>query len=58
MDADVDLLIGTDSPKVLEPWELINSQCGGPHAVRTRVGWVINGPLRAGDSGGTDVKTG
>nr|XP_040024067.1 uncharacterized protein LOC120812302 [Gasterosteus aculeatus aculeatus] len=58
VDADVDLLIGTDSPKVLEPWELINSQCGGPYAVRTRVGWVINGPLRAGNSEGTGVKSG
>ncbi|XP_050978835.1 uncharacterized protein LOC127173179 [Labeo rohita] len=58
VDADVDLLIGTDSPKVLEPWELINSQCGGPYAVRTRVGWVINGPLCAGDPGGAGVKSG
>lgn len=44
--ADVDLLIGTDAPKVMEPWELINSQGNGPYTVRTRVGWVINGPLR------------
>lgn len=58
LDADVDLLIGTDSPNVLEPWELINSQCGGPYAVRTRVGWVINGPLRTGDSGGGSVQAG
>lgn len=58
LDADVDLLIGTDAPDVLEPWELINSQCGGPYAVRTRVGWVINGPLRIGDSEGGAIKTG
>lgn len=32
MDADdVDLLIGTDAPKVMEPWELINSQGEGPY---------------------------
>lgn len=45
LDADVDLLIGTDAAKVMESWELINSQSGGPYAFRTRVGWVINGPL-------------
>lgn len=43
--ASVDLLIGTDAPKVLEPWEVINCQNEGPYAVRTRIGWVINGPL-------------
>ncbi|XP_038137600.1 uncharacterized protein LOC119781261 [Cyprinodon tularosa] len=47
IDADVDLLIGTNAPKVMEPWELINSQDDGPYAVWTRVGWVINGPLRS-----------
>ena len=50
IDADVELLIGTDASKVMEPWELINSQDDGPYAVRTRVGWVINGPLRGGSS--------
>ncbi|XP_059184653.1 uncharacterized protein LOC131967729 [Centropristis striata] len=50
IDSGVDLLIGTDAPKVMEPWELINSQDEGPYAARTRVGWVINGPLRGGSS--------
>lgn len=48
IDAGVDLLIGTDAMQVMEPWELINSQDEGPYAVRTRVGWVINGPLHGG----------
>jgi len=39
--ANVDLLIGTDEPKVLEPWEVINSLDEGPYTARTRVGWVI-----------------
>ena len=56
LDAEVDLLIETDAPKVMEPWELINSQREGPYVVRTRVGWVINGPLRSGNNSG--VKTG
>lgn len=33
VDADVDLFIGIDAPKVMEPWELINSQGEGPYAV-------------------------
>lgn len=45
IDAGIDLLFGTDAPKVMEPCELINSQDDGPYAVRTRVGWVVNGPL-------------
>lgn len=50
--ANVDLLNGTDAPKVLEPWEVINSLDEGPYAVRTRVGWVINGPLHGGSCRG------
>lgn len=50
--AKFDLLIGTDAPKVLEPWEVINIQDEGPYAVRTRVGWVINGPLHGGSCRG------
>lgn len=50
INANVDLLIGTNAPKILEPWEIINS-CGiGPYAVRTVLGWVVNGPLN-GNSG-------
>lgn len=51
LDAEVDLLIGTDAPKLLEPWEIINSRCdNGPYAVRTLLGWVVNGPLIGGVS--------
>lgn len=39
------MLIGTNAPKLLEPWEVINSQGNGPYAVRTVLGWVVNGPL-------------
>lgn len=49
--ADVDLLIGTNAPKVLEPWEVINSSQDGPYAIRTVLGWVVNGPL----SGNSDA---
>ena len=50
IDADVDLLIGTNAPKVLEPWEVINSKEDGPYAIRTVLGWVVNGPLRDGEN--------
>lgn len=30
---------------MLEPWEVINSHGSGPYAIRTLLGWVINGPL-------------
>lgn len=45
----MELLIGTNAPKLMEPWEIINSQGKGPYAVRTLLGWVVNGPLRGGE---------
>ena len=50
LKANVDLLIGTNAPKMLEPWEVINSHGNGPYAIRTVLGWVVNGPL-TGNSG-------
>ena len=44
--ANVDLLIGSNAPKMLEPWEVVNSHGDGPYAIRTALGWVINGPLQ------------
>ncbi|XP_043956787.1 uncharacterized protein LOC122822295 [Gambusia affinis] len=46
IDADVSLLIGNNAYKAMEPWKVINSQDSGPYAVRTPLGWIINGPLR------------
>lgn len=46
INSGIDLLVGTNASKVLEPWELVNSQGDGPYAVRTLLGWVIYGPLR------------
>ncbi|KAK3752073.1 hypothetical protein QZH41_005572 [Actinostola sp. cb2023] len=42
---DIDLLIGNDVPKALEPKQVKESQDGGPYAIRTLLGWTINGPL-------------
>lgn len=50
LNAKVDLLIGTNAPQLLEPWEVVNSDGNGPYAVKTVLGWVVNGPLN-GNSG-------
>lgn len=55
IESNVDMLIGTNVPKVLEPWEVVNSQGNGPYAVKTVLGWVVNGPLRDGEN---KLKTG
>lgn len=46
INSGIDLLIWTNASKVLEPWELVNSQGDGPYAVRTLLGWIIYGSLR------------
>ncbi|XP_073713144.1 uncharacterized protein [Misgurnus anguillicaudatus] len=45
IDADIDLLIGTNAPKAMEPWQIVNSEGDGPYAMRTLLGWIVNGPL-------------
>ena len=47
LDAGIGILIGNNVPKANEPWEVINSEGDGPYAVRTLLGWSINGPLRS-----------
>ena len=44
-DANVNLLIGVDTPEALEPSAIRNSEGGGPFAVKTKFGWTLNGPL-------------
>ncbi|KAL3967647.1 phylloquinone omega-hydroxylase/docosahexaenoic acid omega-hydroxylase [Sarotherodon galilaeus] len=45
IDGKIGMLIGTNVPKALEPWKVINSEGNGPYAVKTALGWTINGPL-------------
>ena len=45
IDANINLLIGSDVPKALEPQEVQRSKNGGPYALQTLLGWTINGPL-------------
>lgn len=50
IDAEIELLMGTNVPKAFEPSQVVHSDNGGPHAIRTMLGWTVNGPLK-GDSG-------
>ena len=50
IEAGIELLIGTNVSKALEPLQVIRSVNNGPYAIRTMLGWTVNGPLK-GDSG-------
>ena len=50
--ANLELLISSNVPKALEPWEGVNSQGDGPYAIKTKLGWAANGPLNQGFSTG------
>lgn len=49
IDAEIGLLIGTNVPRAMEPEEVIHSIDDGPYAVKTSLGWTVNGPLRDGN---------
>ncbi len=50
INAEVGLLIGINVPKLMEPWRIINSQGNGPFAIKTLLGWVVNGPFHGEDT--------
>jgi hypothetical protein len=45
LNVSVRLLIGNDNASIIEHIDVIRSQHGGPCAVKTILGWSINGPL-------------
>ena len=51
VEAEVGLLIGANIPKAMEPLQVVSSVNDGPYAVRTALGWTVNGPLRGGNDG-------
>ncbi len=55
IDSDFELLIGINAPRVMEPIQVIRSVDNGPYAIKTRLGWTVNGPLR-GDGGNSSSK--
>ncbi|XP_064645133.1 uncharacterized protein LOC135498680 [Lineus longissimus] len=53
VDTDIGLLIGSNVPKALEPWDIIKSEGNGLYAVKTVLGWTINRPLNETSNKGT-----
>ena len=45
--AEVGLVIGVNVPEGFEPLDFIPSCDRGPFAVKTRLGWIVNGPVRS-----------
>ena len=45
MHSDVLLILGQDAPEAIAPLNAITGPPGHPYAVRTRLGWVISGPV-------------
>jgi hypothetical protein len=41
----IGLLIGQDIPEALMPREVVSGSIGSPYAVRTLLGWTVNGPI-------------
>ena len=52
----VDLLIGQDTPEVLIPFEVRRGE-DGPFAIRTKLGWTLNGPLVNSEEGNTQASS-
>ena len=52
---EVTLLIGQDVPEALTPQLVMPGGQGEPYAVRTRLGWTINGPIGAPSEDGKVV---
>ena len=42
---EVTMLIGLDCPDAVMPLDIVKGKRGEPYAVRTRLGWTLNGPL-------------
>ena len=42
---EVTLLIGQDCPEALIPLTTVPGAWGEPYAIRTRLGWTVNGPI-------------
>lgn len=53
IDSEVELNV----PKALEPLQVIRSVDDGPYAIKTILGWTVNGPLGGDNGDGMDVVT-
>ncbi|XP_043193363.1 uncharacterized protein LOC122365846 [Amphibalanus amphitrite] len=51
IDAEIGLMIGNDVSEIMEPWDIIHGEKPGePFAVKTKIGWVVNGPVKTAKS--------
>ncbi|KAJ8290536.1 hypothetical protein GJAV_G00014180 [Gymnothorax javanicus] len=57
IDSEVELLIGTNVSRALEPLQGIRSVDDGPYTVKTILGWTVNGPLGGDGENEMDVVT-
>ena len=48
LEGEVGLLLGNNAALAMEPLQIVNSQNGGPFAMKTRLGWIISGVENAG----------
>ena len=51
VSSEVSLLIGMDCPDATAPLNVVLGKRGEPYAVRTRLGWTLNGPMDSKPSG-------
>ena len=49
---EVMLLIGQDYPDALVPLATVSGGKGEPYAIKTRLGWTVNGPVNASETRG------
>lgn len=51
----VELLIGQDVPEALVPREIVSGSPGAPYAVKSSLGWTLNGPVGSAGVGSQSV---
>jgi len=42
--SQVDILLGVNTPEAVKPLEIVSGQWNEPYAVRSALGWTVNGP--------------
>ena len=45
----IGILVGMDTPELIQPLEIINSTKKGPYLSRHKLGWALNGPVKGSD---------
>lgn len=44
VDAEVGILLGVNTPDAVKPLEIVDGNPDEPYAIRTKLGWAVNGP--------------